>query len=130
MPAPDPYNRKCGTRVVLDRVGDKWAVLILILLNEREHRFNELRRRIDGISQKMLAQTLRSLERDGLIARRVEATVPVTVAYSTTRLGATLYAAVDSLRAWAETYLKDVEAAQRRYDRANKKPGLKPRYAA
>lgn len=130
MPAPDPFNRKCATRVVLDRVGDKWAVLILILLNDEALRFNELRRRIDGISQKMLAQTLRSLERDGLVHRHVEATVPVTVEYSITPLGKTLYAAVDALRVWAEAHLKDVETAQKRYDRANEKPARPLRKAA
>jgi DNA-binding HxlR family transcriptional regulator len=79
-------------------------------------RFNALRRRIDGISQKMLSQTLKSLERDGLVKRRAIATVPVTVEYSITPLGVTLAKAVDPLRSWAETHLKEVQAAQRRYD--------------
>jgi DNA-binding HxlR family transcriptional regulator len=113
---PDVFDGKCPTRVVLDRVSDKWAVLILILLAAGPLRFNELRRRIDGISQKMLSQTLKSLERDGLVSRRVFATVPVTVEYSITPLGLTLHAAVDALRIWAETHLDDVVAAQARYD--------------
>jgi DNA-binding HxlR family transcriptional regulator len=75
-----------------------------------------LRRAIEGISQKMLSQVLKSLERDGLIKRRVIATVPVTVEYSITPLGATLSTAVDALRDWAESNLKDVLSAQRRYD--------------
>ncbi|MBN9447180.1 MAG: helix-turn-helix transcriptional regulator, partial [Bosea sp.] len=87
---PDPFNAQCPTRRVLDRIGDKWAVLILILLEKEMLRFNELRRRIDSISQKMLSQTLKSLERDGLISRRVFATVPVTVEYALTPLGRTL----------------------------------------
>ena len=80
----------CPTRQILDRVGDKWAVLILLLLRDEPMRFNALRRTIEGISQKMLSQVLKSLERDGLIKRRAIATVPVTVEYSITPLGATL----------------------------------------
>jgi len=110
------YAADCPTRQILDRVGDKWAVLILLLLRDDTRRFNQLRRAIEGISQKMLSQVLKSLERDGLIRRRVIATVPVTVEYSMTPLGTTLAAAVDPLRDWAEKNLKDVLAAQRRYD--------------
>ena len=94
MKAPDVYSADCPTRQILDRVGDKWAVLILLLLREQPTRFNQLRRTIEGISQKMLSQVLKSLERDGLIRRRAIATVPVTVEYSITPLGATLAAAV------------------------------------
>jgi DNA-binding HxlR family transcriptional regulator len=102
---------------VLDRIGDKWAVLILILLEKETLRFNELRRRIDSISQKMLSQTLKSLERDGLISRRVFATVPVTVEYALTPLGRTLASTVQALTHWAEAHIGEVEEAQRRYDR-------------
>ena len=116
MRPPNAYAAECPTRQILDRVGDKWAVLILLLLRDAPMRFNALRRAIEGISQKMLSQVLKSLERDGLIRRRVIATVPVTVEYSMTPLGATLAAAVDPLRDWAEKNLKDVLAAQRRYD--------------
>jgi DNA-binding HxlR family transcriptional regulator len=91
-------------------------VLILLLLRHEALRFNQLRRGIEGISQKMLSQVLKSLERDGLVKRRAIATVPVTVEYSITPLGKTLAAAVDPLRDWAETNLKDVLVAQRRYD--------------
>ena len=112
----NPYSADCPTRQILDRVGDKWAVLILLLLRHEALRFNQLRRGIEGISQKMLSQVLKSLERDGLVKRRAIATVPVTVEYSITPLGKTLAAAVDPLRDWAETNLKDVLAAQRRYD--------------
>jgi DNA-binding HxlR family transcriptional regulator len=114
---PDVFNARCPTRLVLDRVGDKWAVLILILLIGEPQRFNQLRRRIEGISQKMLSQTLKSLERDGLISRRAFPTVPVTVEYAITPLGRTLHAAVDSLRLWAEAHIGEVEKAQVRYDR-------------
>jgi len=116
MLAPNPYAADCPTRMALDRVGDKWAVLILLLLADRSLRFNELRRRIEGISQKMLSQTLKSLERDGLIGREAFATVPVTVEYSITPLGQTLTGAVDALRIWAETHIDRVLEAQQRYD--------------
>jgi len=119
-PNPDPnvYNATCPTRLILDRVGDKWAVLLLGLLTEAPRRFNELRRKIGGISQKMLSQTLKSLERDGLVRRQVIATVPVTVEYSITPLGLTLAHAVEPLRQWAEQHVAEVQAAQRRYDTA------------
>ena len=113
---PNAYAAACPTRQILDRIGDKWAVLILILIRDEPMRFNALRRAIEGISQKMLSQVLKSLERDGLIKRRVFATVPVTVEYSITPLGQTLAAAVDPLRDWAEENLKEVQSAQRRYD--------------
>jgi DNA-binding HxlR family transcriptional regulator len=116
MRTPNAYSADCPTRQILDRVGDKWAVLILLLLRDEPMRFNALRRAIEGISQKMLSQVLKSLERDGLIRRRVAPTVPVTVEYSLLPLGATLAEAVDPLRDWAEKNLKEVLAAQRRYD--------------
>jgi DNA-binding HxlR family transcriptional regulator len=117
---PDAYSANCPTRQILDRVGDKWAVLILLLLRGEPMRFNRLRRAIEGISQKMLSQVLKSLERDGLLRRRAFATVPVTAEYSITPLGQTLAEAVDPLRDWAEQNLKEVQAAQRRYDTQRK----------
>ena len=114
---PNAYDSNCPTRQVLDRVADKWTVLILLLLARKPTRFNELRRAIDGISQKMLAQTLRKLERDGLVNRKVIATVPVTVEYSITALGRTLSNTVDALRKWAEKHIGDVTAAQVHYDK-------------
>jgi len=124
MKAGNVYAAECPTRQILDRVGDKWAVLLLGLLMEGPRRFNELRRAIGGISQKMLSQTLKSLERDGLVLRHAIATVPVTVEYSVTPLGATLANAVDPLRHWAENNLKEVQAAQRRYDTQLKSASL------
>ena len=81
---PNVFAAECPTRRVLDRVADKWAVLILILLADGTKRFNALKRMIGGVSQKMLSQTLKSLERDGLVSRKVIPTVPVTVEYSIT----------------------------------------------
>lgn len=117
---PDAYAADCSTRRILDRIGDKWAVLILLLLRGEPMRFNQLRRAVQGISQKMLSQVLKSLERDGLLRRRAIATVPVTVEYSITPLGLTLAEAVDPLRDWAERNLKEVLVAQRRYDAQRK----------
>jgi DNA-binding HxlR family transcriptional regulator len=118
MKVPDPYSATCATRLVLDRVADKWTVLILGLLSKGPMRFNQLRRQIEGLSQKMLSQTLKSLERDGLISRKAFPTVPVTVEYSITPLGQTLTSTVDALRIWAETHIGEVIDAQKRYDAA------------
>lgn len=118
MPLNNPYSSNCPTRKVLDRVGDKWAVLVLGLLGSGDTpiRFNQLRRAIEGISQKMLSQTLKSLERDGLVSRNAIATVPVTVEYAITALGKTLVTTLDALRVWAETHMEEVMASQQRYD--------------
>jgi DNA-binding HxlR family transcriptional regulator len=115
-PMRNAYASTCPTRLVLDRVADKWAVLILGLLGDGPVRFNQIRRQIEGISQKVLSQTLKSLERDGLVSRRAIPTVPVTVEYSITPLGKTLAVTVDGLRIWAETHIEKVLKAQRQYD--------------
>lgn len=112
----NPYATTCPTRMVIDRIADKWAVLLLGLLVDEPRRFNQLRRAIEGLSQKMLSQTLKSLERDGLVTRAVFPTVPVTVQYSITPLGMTLASTLDGLRIWAEENVEKVVAAQRDYD--------------
>jgi DNA-binding HxlR family transcriptional regulator len=117
--AYDVYRAACPMRSALDRIADKWTALIIGLLAERPHRFGELRRRIDGISQKMLTQTLRSLERAGLVARRAEATVPVTVEYSLTPLGATLVGPLEAIRVWAEAHIDEVLDARARTEVAS-----------
>ena len=111
-----PYSSDCATRLLLDRIADKWAVLVLGMLMDAPKRFNDLRRAIEGISQKMLSQTLRSLERDGLVSRRAFATVPVTVEYSITPLGKSLAAPMDALRIWAESHMDQVLANQLEFD--------------
>jgi len=115
-PIGNAYADTCPTRLVLDRIADKWAVLVLGLLGDNPVRFNQLRRQIAGISQKMLSQTLKSLERDGLVSRKAIPTVPVTVEYSITPLGLTLSETVDALRIWAETHMDQVKVAQQQYD--------------
>lgn len=111
------FQKNCPTRLVLDRIADKWALLVLRLLSERPIRFNQLRRDIEGVSQKVLSQTLKKLERDGLISRKVFATVPVTVEYAITPLGHTLTAVATPISQWAEHNIDAVLAAQKRYDR-------------
>jgi len=113
------YARDCPARQILDRIGDKWTVLILLLLGDGDVRFNELKRRIDGVSQKMLSQTLRALERDGLVIRGVKATAPVAVTYGITPLGNGLLTALRSMIDWAETHMVEVEAARRDHDCRN-----------
>lgn len=112
----DVFAAQCPTRSLLDRLADKWTVLILSTLSQGPMRFNALKRRIEGVSQKMLSQTLRQLERDGLVSRVVEATVPVSVTYAMTPLGETLVAAIQPVIEWAETRMDSVAAAQARYD--------------
>jgi DNA-binding HxlR family transcriptional regulator len=114
--APDPYDRTCPTRILLDRIGDKWTVLVLGLLRDGPMRFNEMRRAIGGVTQKMLSQTLKSLDRDGLVNRKVLQTTPVSVEYSLTPLGATLTATIDELQRWARDHIVEVAKAQKRYD--------------
>jgi DNA-binding HxlR family transcriptional regulator len=112
----DPLRAACPTRQVLTRIADKWSMFVLIALQERMLRFSELRRRIDGITGKMLTQTLRGLERDGLVTRTAYPTVPVTVEYELTPLGRSLAGAVGVIRGWALEHIEEVEAARGRYD--------------
>ena len=111
----DTLNPLCPARLVLDRIGDKWAMLIVIRLAEGPQRFSALRRQIGGISQKMLSQTLKNLERDGLITRTAIATVPVTVEYAVTPLGQGLAGIVGQLTSWAEDNLTPILAARARF---------------
>jgi DNA-binding HxlR family transcriptional regulator len=105
----------CPTRQVLDRVADKWTMLVIVALEDGTLRFSELRRSIDGISQKMLTQTLRALERDGIVEREVIPTVPVTVRYTLAPLGHSLANAVNVIREWAYANMDDIEAARAAY---------------
>jgi DNA-binding HxlR family transcriptional regulator len=113
----DVLKQHCPTRQVLTRIADKWTMLVITLLAEEQVlRFSELRRQIEGISQKMLTQTLRGLERDGLITRTVYPTVPVTVEYRLTDLGRSLAETVGAIRTWAYANMDEIEAARERYD--------------
>ncbi len=108
----------CPVRDVLNRVGDKWSVLVLHLLSGGTLRFTELRNAIDGISQRMLTVSLRGLERDGLVTRTVHPVVPPRVDYALTALGQSLSETIANLVVWAETNRPLIEDARRNYDRA------------
>jgi DNA-binding HxlR family transcriptional regulator len=115
-PEGNPYLAGCPTRHILDRIGDRWTVLVVGVLSEGTARFSELRRRIDGISQKMLTQTLRELERDGLVTRTVHAEVPVRVEYSLTAAGRSLTGPLKALEDWSVEHLGAVLTARQAYD--------------
>ena len=103
---------------ILARIGDKWSVLVVMYLSEESRRFNELKRRIDGISQRMLTLTLRGLERDGLVSRTVTPTIPPRVDYALTDLGRSLRQPVQALGLWALDNHAAIDKARERYDGA------------
>lgn len=115
-PIWNPYAAQCPTRFVLERIADKWTVLVLNLLAAEPLRFNALLRRIDGLSQKVLSQTLKRMERDGLVHREAFPTVPVTVEYSITPLGRTLAGSLAALVQWSGENIEAVLRAQQAYD--------------
>ncbi len=110
------HSRCLAIREVLSRVGDKWSVLVVASLGERPMRFNELRRGVEGISQRMLTLTLKELERDGLVTRTVFPTTPVKVEYALTKLGSTLLESVQALAQWADTHRVQIQTARDRFD--------------
>ncbi|MEE2032674.1 winged helix-turn-helix transcriptional regulator [Rhodococcus chondri] len=116
----DAFLAGCPSRRLLDRISDKWVALILAALGgngtPRSMRYSELSRRLAGVSQKMLTQTLRSLERDGLVTRTVTPTVPVTVTYELTDLGLSLHELMRSVKRWAEAHMDEVLANREAYD--------------
>lgn len=122
----DPYDalqwdtrEDCEVRQILDRIADKWSLLVISLLGRDTMRFTELRRSIDGISQRMLTTTLRHLERDGLIRRTVHPVVPPRVDYEVTDLGCTLLDTIQSLVNWTERHQQEIAAARAAYDARN-----------
>jgi len=112
----DPYRLDCPSRRLLDRIGDRWTVLVVGALDDGPHRFSVLANRVGGISQKMLTQTLRSLERDGFVTRTVYAEVPPRVEYALTDLGRSLQEPLRALEEWAVAHMDDVVARQERFD--------------
>jgi DNA-binding HxlR family transcriptional regulator len=112
----DAFLAACPSRQVLARISDKWVTLILCALAEGPQRYSDLGRVIAGVSQKMLTQTLRTLERDGLVARTVTPSVPVRVDYQLTPLGEGLMRAVSTVKAWAEDHIGEIEASRAAYD--------------
>jgi DNA-binding HxlR family transcriptional regulator len=117
---------RCPVRSVLDRVGDKWSILVLITLASRPHRFNELVRAVPDISKRMLTQTLRGLERDGLISRSVFPTKPPSVEYRLTQLGVSLLEPLGALITWAEENHQGIARTRARFDGATATIALDP----
>ncbi|MEV1009835.1 helix-turn-helix domain-containing protein [Streptomyces sp. NPDC049881] len=114
--AYDAFVAACPTRQLLDRIADKWVSLLLVALADGPCRYSELARRLASVSQKMLTQTLRHLERDGLVTRTVTPAVPVRVAYALTPLGEGLLPVVRAVKGWAEAHMDEVLAARDAYD--------------
>jgi DNA-binding HxlR family transcriptional regulator len=106
----------CPTRDLLDTLADKWTCLIVCALRDGDRRYSDIGRTVTGVSQKMLTQTLRTLERDGLITRTVTPSVPVRVDYDLTPLGRSLLPVVEAIKVWAETHMDEVRQARQDYD--------------
>lgn len=119
VPRYDAFVASCPSRRLLDTVSDKWVSLVLVALGlGGRMRYSELSSRIAGVSQKMLTQTLRGLERDGLVSREVTPSVPVRVDYELTELGASLFETMRHLKRWAEAHMDEVDANRAAYDKA------------
>ncbi|MCT7353348.1 helix-turn-helix transcriptional regulator [Streptomyces sp. 15-116A] len=116
--AYDAYLRDCPTNQLLDRISDKWVALVVSALAAGPMRYSELGRKIAGVSPKMLTQTLRTLERDGLLSRTVTPSVPVRVDYTLTPLGQSLALLLTAVKDWAETHFDEVHKAREQYDAA------------
>ena len=112
----DAYLAECPSRKLLDRISDKWVTLVLKSLADGPQRFSELSRQLSGVSQKMLTQTLRSLERDGMLTRTVTPSVPVRVDYELTPLGESLGGVLGQVKTWAEHHMPEVDRARAVYD--------------
>ncbi|MBO9522147.1 MAG: helix-turn-helix transcriptional regulator [Nocardioidaceae bacterium] len=115
---PDAFARECASRVVLDRIGDRWTVLVVVALADGRLRFSQLRQKIEGVTPKVLTQTLRALERDGLVTRTVYAEVPPRVEYELTELGRDLLGPIDAVRLWAEQHAARIVRHREAYDGA------------
>ncbi|MEU3604965.1 helix-turn-helix domain-containing protein [Streptomyces sp. NPDC035033] len=118
----DVDGTMCPSRLVLEHVTSRWGVLVLIALQERSYRFSELRRRIGGVSEKMLTQTLQTLERDGFVHRDAKPVIPPRVDYRLTALGEEAAHRIRELALWTEARIPAVEAARARYDEARRTP--------
>jgi DNA-binding HxlR family transcriptional regulator len=121
----DERPAACRARDILDRVGDKWSLYVISRLGEQTLRFTDLKRRVEGISQRMLTVTLRGLERDGIVSRTVYPVVPPRVDYALTPMGRTLLATVGMLVNWAEDHVEDIENARAAYDVRDREPPLR-----
>ncbi|MEU1805036.1 helix-turn-helix domain-containing protein [Streptomyces sp. NPDC019937] len=115
----DAFIRGCPTNELLGRLSDKWVSFVLAALSPGPMRYSDLSRKIAGVSPKMLTQTLRALERDGILSRTVTPAVPVRVDYELTPLGASLAVLLAAVKDWAETHIEEVHEARSRYDAQN-----------
>ena len=123
IPARDPYLRGCPSRDVLDQIGSKWAVLVIGELGRHGAcRFTRLRDQLSGVSEKMLTQTLRTLERDGLVLRTVYPEAPIRVEYQLTPLGQTLRSPLKALTDWSVQHIEDVLTARKEYQAGVTRP--------
>jgi DNA-binding HxlR family transcriptional regulator len=118
IPIGDVLDPDCPSRLVLDRVAEKWTGLVILALSDGTLRFGQLRERIGGVAPKVLTQTLRNLERDGLVTRTVHAEVPPRVEYALTELGASLRTPLTAIQEWAEANVRTVLANRERADEA------------
>lgn len=118
--APQRFAVDCPSRILFDQIADKWSMMVLTVLDAQPLRFNEIRRRLEGVSQKALTECLRRLERNGLLTRHVLPTSPVSVEYEISALGRKLQKPFKALYAWTVEYLDEVEAARRAYDERTK----------
>ena len=122
--APNVLNAQCPTRQALDLIADKWTTLLIYLLSRGKQRYGDLHKQVGGISQKMLTQTLRKLERDGLVSRHIYPEVPPRTEYELTPLGHTLIGPMGALCQWAGAHLAELEQARKRYDHLQEKRSL------
>jgi DNA-binding HxlR family transcriptional regulator len=122
------FDPQCPTRTLLDRIGDKWTVLVVSALHEGPLHFGALKRAVGGVAPKVLTSVLRSLERDGILTRRVYTASPLRVEYALTPLGQSLYSAVDQLRAWAEGNMTRINRARAQHAaiRQDQPPARRP----
>jgi DNA-binding HxlR family transcriptional regulator len=117
----DLFNPDCPTRLVLDRIGDKWTVLVVLLLSDGPMRFSDLRGHLGRVAPKVLTQTLRRMERDGLVTRAIFAEVPPRVEYTLTDLGHSLIKPISVIGDWAEVHVHQITASQAAYDAAQER---------
>jgi DNA-binding HxlR family transcriptional regulator len=128
---PDPDTEDCrALRSILALVADKWTVLIVVLLGDGPKRFNEIKRLVGGISQRMLTFTLRGLERDGLVTRTVFPTTPQRVDYELTKRGSGLWEAVEPLGLWAGAHVSEILKSRQQFDQKNRSTGRHPSSAS
>ncbi|MFN6565812.1 helix-turn-helix domain-containing protein [Dendronalium sp. ChiSLP03b] len=119
FPEPDLFTLNCPTQQILDVIADKWSVIVLYCLAYRSRRYNDIQRRIEGISQKVLTQTLRKLEKHGLVERKVLSQMPLSVEYSLTSLGETLIEPLLGLASWTRQHFSEVVISRNHYDQQN-----------